>query len=193
MKSFSNVLMFTWLLLFFVGCSQSHTPPTQQEVLHLISAIPDHQLFPHTDNSFSRDYYSLLKEAWAIPSDGIGSIGSDEWLYYFISGNGDCDDFRIENINIVSQSHKAVVTFESFSCDTPSTHTMLLERQNHLWVIADYDSTFAMLKDYVNTQRKYFRSDEWQTYLDQALADPAFADLARTRQQEVEDYFNLYR
>lgn len=188
-----TLFVFSLFVLLLSACASKHNPPTRQEVMHLISAIPDHEFFRHTDTAFTTEYYAALKEAWAIPSDAIGEIGSDEWLYYFISGNGDCDDFRIENINIISHPHEALVTFESFSCDTPETHTMNLVRHGRRWVIADYDSTFAMLKDYVSTQRKYFRSDEWRTYLDQALADSAFADLARTRQQEVEDYFKLYR
>lgn len=181
------------LLGTLVGCDWTHKapPPTQEEIIHLIAAIPDHQFFEKTKDCYTDEYYRALKKAWAVPSDGLGEIGSDEWLYYFITGNDDCNDFRIDNISTVSHGRHATVQFVSTSCQTPSTHTMELIYHKKAWVIADYDTTLAALKNYVVEQTKYFRQPQWQQKLDEALADPNWAEMARERQHEVEHFLSL--
>lgn len=172
-------------LFFLQGCNQ-HQVPNQEEVLHLISVIPDHKIFPHTQEFFTPEYYSALSEAWALPSDAIGEIGSDEWLYYFISGNGDCDDFRIENISLTS-GNPILVTFTTYHCGMADTHTLHLQRLHRHWVVADFDSTLTQLKQYIAHQRSYFQSPAWRQYLQQC--DPP---AARARQREIELYFQRY-
>lgn len=187
-KSHAIILI---ILTVLSSCSHfGNTPlqPSKEEALHFISVIPDHQIFPGTRGEFTKEYYNQLTQAWAIPSDGIGEIGSDEWLYYFITGNGDCPDFRIENITIMSHRRNATIQFVAYSCQQSQQHTINLKYEHGSWRIADYDDTLEELKKYRQQQLKYFKSSEWQEYINKSLATPGFSEIAKQRQQEVTDW-----
>lgn len=174
------------LMLMFAACrSTQPTPPTQEEVVELIAAIPDHEFVSNTKEAYTSEYYTQLSRAWAVPSDAIGEIGTDEWLYYFISGNGGCEDFRIENINILTHHRRSTVRFVVFECGSSNSHTMELKYDKKAWRIADYDNTLRQLKEYLHEQRKYFKSAEWQAYLNAAKTDPLTANMANEREEEV--------
>lgn len=168
-------------------------PPTEVEVRHIVSLIPDHEIFPDTKTVCTETYYNLLHHAWAIPSDGIGEIGSDEWLYYFITGNGGCDDKRVENIRVEANGAYAYVCFQVVDCGQAKEHSMVLVNEDDTWLIADVDNTKAQLVKYIDAQRRYLSSDEWRRYVDDIIAaNDDFSSLARERRQEVEAYFQQY-
>lgn len=172
---------------------QKVTPLTENEVRHIVSLIPDHEIFPDTKTVCTEAYYNLLHHAWDIPSNGIGEIGSDEWLYYFITGNGGCDDTHVENIRIETEGTHAHVRFQVVDCGQPNEHSMELVNEDGTWLIADFDNTKAELTKYIDTQRRYFSSDEWKQYVDALIvANDEFSPLAQQRQLEVEDYFRQH-
>lgn len=179
--------------LFFLSCHMVHPlQPTQEEAMHLISAIPDHQIFPGTKEMFTRQYYSALSNAWAVPSNSVDGIGDDEWLYYFITGNGDCDDFRIENISILSHKRQATLHFSAFCCGEPQDHSIKLHYEHGSWRIADYDNTLSQLVDYKTAMIKYFKSDEWQEYLNEFLSDPEWKTEGLKKKTEVDEYLSKH-
>lgn len=141
--------------------------PTNEEILRLIKYIPDHGIRENSEKFFTPEYYSLLVEAWDIPSDYPEGIGSEEWLYYFISGNGESYD----HIDHITTTVKEGSVFVSFQCvwgwekDNGMKHQMTLIHNGHHWVIADYDNTKKKLLQYIREQRSYFRSANWKKYL----------------------------
>jgi len=182
-----NVIIALFTALLLVSCKT--TLPTYDQVQDLIAAIPDHQIKEGTEHCFTEEYYSLLEHAWAIPSDAIGEIGSDEWLYYFISGNGDSDDSRSPRILDISATNTgAKVDFEYLEME----HNMYLIFENDKWVIADYDNTLGQLKEYIAKQREYFKSANWQEYLDNTRKEYS-AEAADMAEKEVKAYFQKYR
>lgn len=162
-------------------------PPTQQRVAQLIEFLPDHEIIPGSESAFAPEYFELLQQAWAVPSDGIGEIGSDEWLYYLVSGNGGRDPNRTISIeNIIAQGDGAEATFTITNFGVSIRHTLCLMKLNGTWVISDFDGTKIRLKEYIDRQSQYFQSDQWQDYLAPILApDDEYSQQARHRIQEV--------
>lgn len=162
-------------------------PPTQERVAQLIEFLPDHEIISESDSAFAPEYYDLLQQAWAVPSDGIGEIGSDEWLYTLVSGNGGRDPNRTVNIeDINAQGDGAEAIFMLTNYGESREHKLSLIRLDGQWVIADFDGTKIKLKEYIQRQRQYFQSPEWQNYLAPILApDDEFSQQARERIKEV--------
>ena len=81
----------------FVACSgnnhkknASDTPEDINALIpELVKHIPDGEIPADAEEYFTPEYYSLLKQAWSVPEPEEG-IGDEEFLNYFIEGNGDC-------------------------------------------------------------------------------------------------------
>lgn len=166
--------------------------PSNEVIFSLISAIPDHGIHDSPQKAFTPEYYSLLIEAWAIPNDCPGEIGSNEWLFYFTSGNGDGWD-HVENITTSLKGSQAIVKYDCVYSypNTPNDHhQMILQFNDNHWIIADYDNTKAELLKYIRQQRDYFRSSKWQSHL-QSL-DYLSDQQKQEAQQDVDNYFQQY-
>jgi len=163
-----------------MGCSNL---PDNDEIIRLIHDIPDHRLIPETERSYSEEYYKLLKQAWDIPSDGVDMIGSEEWLFYFVSGN----DEPINNECIINSTCLASDTVNIYFTLYGNPHTLKLIKENSKYVICDFDDTALKLKEYIKSQRDYFRSDDWKNYLKQYDEKTI-----RSEEQLVRSYFDKY-
>ena len=149
-------LFLALCLLALCACRQPAITFTDDDIAEaaksLIDGVPDHVFNLDCSTAFTPEYFTLLRDAWAKPSDaGEGMIGSEEWLYYFISGNGDCD----------CPSHPKTVTAVNRQSDTTATvainyfhrdHTMQLVLRDGRWLIADFDSTKSALQTYITTE-----------------------------------------
>lgn len=167
-------------------------PPLEEVIFSLIAAIPDHGIHDSPEYAFTAEYYSLLIEAWAIPNDCPGEIGSNEWLFYFTSGNGDGWD-HVENVTTTMDGNQAIVNYDCVYSypNTPNDHhKMILEFKDHEWIIADYDNTKSELLKYIREQRAYFRSAKWPAHL-QSL-DYLSDEQKQNAQQDVDNYFKQY-
>jgi len=174
-----------------------HEQPNDERILQLIANVPDHGLQNATRDEFTPEYYDLLTQAWAIPSDAIDGIGSEEWLYYFVSGNGEpavrtvLGDVKVSNDTVIADMN---MLFEIGPAEEDSLfHYITLVHNGEKWVISDFDDTKYQLGQYIKSQREHFKSREWQDYLDYASTeyDNAEADV-EAKKKEVEHYFRQY-
>lgn len=162
------------------------------EIMKLIGCIPDHTLDQSPAWAFTTTYFSLLTEAWAIPSDAPGAIGSEDWLYYFLTGNGDgtCEPRIVES----HQDNQYVRAH--FVCDgepaepVSNAHAIVFQYNGTRWVIADFDNTEKDLLSYIHKMRTYFRSDKWSIDL-KAMENLTEKERA-SAQKEVAKYFAKY-
>lgn len=180
---------------FASGKLDQKTPekPSEQALLAYVKYIPDHELNENYASYFSNELFSLLKEAFAIPSDALGGIGSEEWLAYFVSGNDRTYD-RVEIVNSLQNGNLLNVMFNCIWDDGSQdiyteSHVMNLAYENGHWVIIDFDNRKEELLEYIKTQRKFFRSDEWKTVLNDEEDEWGLTELAR---KEVAEYFEAY-
>ena len=164
----------------------------ETEIERLIACIPDHTLDQSPAEAFTKTYYSLLTEAWDVPSDNPGGIGSEEWLHYFLTGNGG-DSCAPRLFDFHQNGPYAQV---GFVCDSvsselvPNEHTVDSQFDGTRWVIADFDGTTEKLYSYIQTMRNYFRSDEWTADLKKMRY--LTSKERKTAQQRVAEYFAKY-
>ncbi|GEM_PF-5254851 len=178
------------------------------EISRLILSIPDHYAPDTAAWAFTDDYYSLLREAWAIPSDGLGGIGSEEWLFHFISGqDGEVNSFVVKSVDVANDkaqvSFGRIVTFDGcfvgdsaeFANPTDSL-TVKLVHESDGWkiydYIADFGSTRKHLRDYIRRQRRFFRSNKWQRRLVEARREGLAKDDSIRFSDEVRNYFRSF-
>ena len=144
----------------------------------LIDFVPDHAFDPSIKPAFTESYFNLLEEAWAVPVDNE-YIGDEEFLYYFMTGNGDCD----------CNSHpKTILDFKLLEDDIAwvkmnyihQDHEMLLHFEDGEWVIADFDGTMEQLADYISNQRDYLMNLDLDSVLDEEY------------KTSIETYLNKY-
>ncbi len=164
---------------------------TDEEIKVFISFVPDHGLDNSPEQAFTANYYSLLTEAWAIPNDNPGGIGSGEWLYYFISGNGDGYDY-IDIISKQMTGDKATVLFECRynGSNEREKHRLNLVKEENGWVIEDFDNSLEQLARYIKDMRTFFRSNEWQELL--RNSEYMNAEEKASANNEVKQYFQKY-
>ena len=169
--------------------------PTYDEIIALVKCIPDHTFEYSPAWAFTPEYYAALKEAWEIPSDGFGDIGSEEWLYYFLTGQ---DGAGMDNfghiISVNTNGDTSVVDFDyNLYDDEIVPHKLILKHDDERWRIAEFDDTYSKLIEYVKQLRAYFRSDESRETLESIVEEGWLSD------SDVEDivaelnrYFDNY-
>ena len=130
--------------------------PTEEEIRTLISCIPDHGMDNAYSWAFTEEYYDLLKRAWDKPvSEDEGYLGENEFLYYFINGNGEPYS-RIDLDSTYTVGDKAVVSFdcvwvwEHEEMNRMSHKLYLTTTEEGKWVIENYDDTKALMEEYLS-------------------------------------------
>lgn len=141
-----------------------------ESAIRLIDYVPDHEFNPSIKPAFSEKYYSLLEEAWAIPVVDIEGIGENEWLFYFLTGNG--GDEGLDH-------HKTVI--EATMMDDwnswaqveylGNVHDIVMHFENEDWTINNFDGTQDQLARYIKEQRQNLRSIEWESFSNELVGD----------------------
>ena len=168
----------------------------QQRLLDL----PDHCIAENSERSFTPEYYAILSHAFAVPSDGLGEIGSDECLCYFISGQDFMTDlFIVRSVDIKGDS--AIVQWNNGCTEwlnqtnnkiNEQCSTMRLVRQGSTWLVDDFDNTKQLVSDYIAQQRKFFRSADWKRAKEEALQYLKQENID-AHQADVDSYFERYK
>lgn len=194
-----NLAIVMTSALLLVACSgnapkQAKPELTEERFQQLASNIPDHMM---TDDSvfFTPEYYNAWQNAMAIPDGGLGGIGMNEFMFYFVCGNDPCDShqYKLDSVFIIGDT--AYVDFEIVHRQgNASSHTLKLVVCDSQWVIADYDQTLSQMQKYLKEQRIYLKSDEYKGYADEILNDTSASDewkeQVRKELKEVEEYFS---
>jgi hypothetical protein len=165
----------------------------KRRVAQLVPYIPDHGMENSRREAFEPSFYRLLNHAFSMPSSGIGEIGYEEWLYYFVSGQDydGSENNQVEVIDYTLNGQKtAYVEVKYFQ----RNHTIVLHYNGFDWVIADFDSLKTRLEQYIAEMREYFQSREWDDYVANIMNgdDEDWKQMAREKQKELEEYFRKY-
>ena len=174
---------------------------TDERFQQLVRAIPEHTHVESPRTTLSKDYYATWKEAWEIPGGGLGDIGNEEFLFYFVCGNDPCATHSGKLKSKKVSGGSAVVKFNIVHTGDAGemadyVHTFNLVVENGRWVIADYDSTLVRMKEYIKTQRKYLRSAEYKAEATRILNSPdtdaQYKKAVRDELEEVKRYFRKH-
>jgi hypothetical protein len=196
MKQFWIILSVSVLAL---SACKNHVPAnqvkpelTEERFQELVSSIPDHG--KKFESYYTPEYSAALHDAWEIPDGGVGEIGNDEFLWYFVCGNDPCEmhSGRLDSLEIVGDT--AFVKFEIIHrYGDKAPHTFKLVVRDSLWIIADYDTTLSEMKNYLKSQRLYLKSDYYKSSAEEILANPEAHDdwkeSVREELKAVDEYF----
>ena len=156
------------------------------QAMKLIEFVPDHKFETSIKPAFTESYFNLLEEAWTVPVYDFGIIGDDEWLYYFMTGNGGCEctshPKTVDSVKVLDDEN-ALVKMNYIHED----HDMALHFENGDWVIADFDGTKDELAEYIREQRDGLMKLDLDS-LNTAMLKEFVGD-----KKEVEEWFNKYK
>lgn len=188
----------TAAVCLLLSCTDKAPQLTEEQLQEIIACVPDHGFDESNAPAFTAEYFTALRQAWEIPDGGLGEIGTNEFLYYFVCGNDPCETHsgKLNQTNTVGDT--TLVQFDILhQYERPSDpHTLKLVLAQGQWQIADYDNTLTMMKEYVISQRAYLLSDEYHTAAQTILDDPEASDEWKqaviNELEEVKAYFEAH-
>lgn len=161
---------------------------TEEYVIEAFNAIPDHELDASAEKYFSKAFYRDLKEAFAVPTNAPGMIGDEEFLYFFLSGNGGCaDDYGVKAVKITSDNTADV----RFKCTEIVTHKLTFALEDGRYVITDFDGAAAQVARYLKDSHRIFAGDGARKILSDC-GIPETDELYSSYLKEVNDYKRAY-
>ena len=191
-----RVLALLFLLFPFLSCCQPKTFLTDR-TLELCQYIPDHVLKPEAKEAMTPDFFRALSEAFNAPVADYGEIGDNEWLWYFVTGNGGSEP--VYSVKSVSQTDKdsarAIITVRqkwedgSFAEEDTKEYEVLLKRIDGQWLLDDFDGKKAACQAYVRQVREKYASGEYVKYLESA---EDLKEYLPDFQERVKDFYANY-
>ena len=191
-----RVLAILFLLFPFLSCCQPTTFLTDR-TLELCQYIPDHVLKPEAKEAMTPDFFRALSEAFNAPVADYGEIGDNEWLWYFVTGNGGSEP--VYSVKSVSQTDKdsarAIITVRqkwedgSFAEEDTKEYEVLLKRVDGQWLLDDFDGKKAACQAYVRQVREKYASGEYVKYLESA---EDLKEYVPDFQERVKDFYEKY-
>lgn len=191
-----RVLAILFLLFPFLSCCQPKTFLTDR-TLELCQYIPDHVLKPEAKEAMTPVFFRALSEAFNAPVADYGEIGDNEWLWYFVTGNGGSEP--VYSVKSVSQTDKdsarAIITVRqkwedgSFAEEDTKEYEVLLKRVDGQWLLDDFDGKKAACQAYVRQVREKYASGEYVKYLESA---EDLKEYVPDFQERVKDFYAKY-
>ena len=144
-----------------------------KRALELCSYIPDHKLVPEAKRFMTADFYNTLSAAFDAPVADYGEIGENEWLAYFVTGNGGTiPSYSIKGVTQISddiaQADIAVKELWEDGSETDSDekpYSIMMKKVKGVWLLDDFDGKKGQAEEYVKMLRKKYASGEIITYL----------------------------
>jgi hypothetical protein len=143
------------------------------------------------------DFFRALSEAFNAPVADYGEIGDNEWLWYFVTGNGGSEP--VYSVKSVSQTDKdsarAIITVRqkwedgSFAEEDTKEYEVLLKRVDGQWLLDDFDGKKAACQAYVRQVREKYASGEYVKYLESA---EDLKEYVPDFQERVKDFYAKY-
>ena len=167
-----------------------------ERALELCQYIPDHGLNPEARDYMTPEFFGALSEAFDAPVVDYGGIGDNEWLWYFVTGNGGGDPYYgIKSVSRVSKDKATAVitvreTWEGEFIDTEENareYGISLKRVNGQWLLDDFDGKKAECVDYIKEMRAKYKSRELLKYM-----EDYFHEYIPDFKRRVEEFYRKY-
>lgn len=145
-------------------------------VLELCRYIPDHVLKPEAKEAMTPEFFRALSEAFDAPVADYTEIGDNEWLWYFVTGNGGSEPvYGVKSVSLTDKNAaRAVITVRQSwdgvvdPKEAPKEYVVSLKRVNTQWLLDDFDGKKAECMAYVREVRKKYASGKYEKYLKSA-------------------------
>ena len=157
-----RLFILACLLLPLVSCGPKKVDLAKR-ALELCKYIPDHELDPNAKKFMTPEFYDALYEAFNAPvEEEEGEIGDNEWLYYFVTGNGGAKPlYTVKSVTQTSEDTATAVinVKEVWEEDTEpvgegAEYEISLVRVNGKWLLDDFDGKKAECIEYVKSLKE---------------------------------------
>lgn len=148
--------------------------------------IPDHSKVSEKASEYmTKDLYDALEAAWDVPVWVDGEIGGEEFLFYFVTGNGGSTVGTIESVLITSEEKdKCEIELkyaEDWGNDTISqelsTISLVMVNNGEKWLLDDFQGGVKKeCKDYILSEIKDFQSGKTRQYMKENQHDEWYSD-----------------
>ena len=175
--------------------------PSDSTIVQMFNAIEKRNLSKTPEGIFSSATMQLCRDAWAVPNDAFGDEGTNDEELNFILVGMEEDSLAAEKVEVYrygdSTLAKVFITPFNRGHEYPQkrTRNFHLVEENGRWVIDDFDTWHGYLKqhlrEYIDKQRKYFRSEDWKEYVERMKGDYD-SIVVQNSLQEIEEYFAKY-
>lgn len=161
MKKELVIFFLSALTLFSCGGNRAKETFSVEEINKTISGliqyIPDHRIDESIKPHYTEEFFTLLQKAWNVPSPEDG-IGDEEFLYFFIEGNGDCyasingTEHECKNFKTKIDGNTVVSTFDYVhGPDEIDSHTITLKKVGNSWLIDDWDDNKKAVAEFLKS------------------------------------------
>ena len=189
-------LLFACLLFPFFSCNQPKEDLTAR-ALELCNYIPDHELKPEAETQMTPEFFQLLSEAFDAPVDDYANIGDNEWLWYFVTGNGGSTPvYGVKSVSKPSKNHATAVITVRDDWDgqvSPEVdareYKIVMKKVDDKWLLDDFDNKKEECRDYIKMMRGKYESGEIVETLD---SDDFTRDFVPDLIERVEAYYKKY-
>ena len=190
-----RIFILACMLLPFVACGPKED--LSQRALELCKYIPDHELNPEAKEFMTPEFYAALEEAFDAPVVDYLEIGDDEWLNYFVTGNGGSTPaYSVKSVTKTSKNTAtAVINVKDIweegaePVGEGADYEISLVRVNRKWLLDDFDNKKAECIDYVDLMRSKYKSGELTEWM---LTDDDLTEYLPDFQQRVAEFYKKH-
>ena len=191
-----RILLCLSILLPVISCAQSQENLSER-ALELCQYIPDHVLKPEAADHMTPEFFHALSEAFEAPVVDYGEIGDNEWLWYFVTGNGGAEPFYgVKSVTRIAKDEaRAVITVRETWEGTVEPeenareYEIDLKRIDGQWLLDDFDGKKADCQNYVLEMRGKYKSGELLKYMQ---SEDYFHDYIPDFKRRIEDFYKKY-
>ena len=170
----SIVTVLTIIGVIIVFCMRPNPTPEKSQasnsedlesiVLTLCEFIPDHGLRKGAERHLTESYFWAYSEAFDAPYPNMLGIGSNEFLYYFVSAQDGEPLFSVKSVMQEGDYVFAEIYIQRFEDAKKEVHTLKILHDNDLdcYRIDDFDDTKKECRDFVKEERAKYKSGEYE-------------------------------
>ena len=192
-----RILICLSIIFPIISCAQPKENLSER-ALELCQYIPDHGLKPEAKDYMTPEFFHALSEAFDAPVVDYGEIGDNEWLWYFVTGNGGGEPFYgVKSVTRTSKDKaKATITVREtwegefiVSEEDAREYEIALKRIDGQWLLDDFDSKKAECLKYIKEMRGKYKSGELLKYMQ---SENYFHQYIPDFKRRIEDFYKNY-
>lgn len=164
--------------------------------------IPDHTKVSEEAKPYmTKELYEALSAAWDVPRWCDGEIGDEEFLWYFVTGNGGSTvgiAVYVGMISVQDERYNLELKYTEMWDDIPedmlTTISLVMVKENGEWRLDDFgDGIKEQCKSYIQKQVGDFISGRITQYMKAYQQENWYTDEHITKVQKAfEEYINVY-
>ena len=166
-----RIIAILFVVLPLISCGQPKVN-LHDRALELCQYIPDHVLKPEAKEAMTPEFVLALSEAFDAPVADFEEIGDNEWLGYFVTGNGGSEPaYSVKSVSQTDKNTaKAVITvlqkWEDGSETDPKDYEITLKQIDNQWLLDDFNGQKAECQAYAREVREKYATGAYVKYLE---------------------------